>query len=1038
MRFQALGTLRLRTGAGWSEITAARPRAVLALLLIADGRAVPMDRLVDEVWGDEPPRTAKNTIQTYVVRLRRLLGGGEDCPLRTTDHGYALLTGPDEVDVAVFERAVTAARQRLDAGAPEDAAGLLTGALDLWRSPPFADVPVSRSIEAEVARLEQDRLAALEARLGADLELGRHAAAVSALRGLVVEHPLREHARAMLMLALYRCGRRAEALDCYREGRALLADELGLEPAPRLRDLERAILRDADWLTPDTAATPAKPPVPAQLPAPVHGFTGREAALAQLDALSARGAAGLVIGSVVGTAGVGKTALAVQWAHRVRDRFPDGQLHVNLRGHAAGPPLRPIEALSAFLPALGVPAKDVPVSEAAAAGLYRSLMASRRMLILLDNAADPGQVRPLLPGGPGSLVLVTSRAELTGLIARDGAARVRLDPLPPAESRALITTLLDGAGDEPDAVDDVARLCGGLPLALRIAAANVSTRPSGTGPTGTGPHRRIADYAARLRRDRLAGLVADGDPEAAVRSAFDLSYTALPAPARRMFRLIGAVPGPDLDVAAAAALAGVSWDEAGSLLGTLARAHLADEHVPGRYSAHDLLRHYAAERSAAEDAEPERSGALDRLHRHYVSGVDAAARVLYPDKLRLPPPVLPNADGVAHRADLGWLDAERPNLLAIIERAATVGPYPLGWWLVDGLRGYFDIRMRLVDWSAAARAGLRCAEAAGDRRAQAAIRLSRAGLCWKQADYGGATAEYERAAALSRADGWPDGEAAAVGNLGVVHQEQGALDAAVDCFTRALAINARTGWSPGRANGLSNLAEVYRQLGRLDEAESTLEEATAIFRRTGSRYGEIFSLGVLAAVHRDAGRHAAAHDLAHAATALARALGDQRQLAESLNTLATVDHERGRHAESIGHHEEALRLARDIRSGFTEAQALAGLAVAYRAAGDGERAAGAARDALDTARRAGSVPLELEALTALAAVHADHGRAAQAIADARRALRGFDRTGQRLGQVRSHLVLERALDHAGQPGQADDHRRRARLLLAGTGLATPR
>jgi DNA-binding SARP family transcriptional activator len=616
VRFRILGPLLVRSGAGWLPVPAEQQRLVLAMLLADAGRAVSIDHIVDALWGDRPPRRAVNTVQAYVLRLRRRLGDGT---LVTRGRGYELLVGDNDLDAAVFERLVTAGRRELDRGRAEAGAARLVKALALWRGPAFADVPVSPSLAARAMHLEQLRLIAEEDRAGALLDLGRQLEVVDDLRRLVDESPLRERRWALLMRALDGCGRRAEALHAFHRARRVLRAELGLEPGPQLREVQRAILTGSGSAAPEDAV-PARV-VPAQLPADVSGFTGRDGPIDLLDALlrtdGEDAGTAAVVAAIAGTAGVGKTALAVHWAHRVRDRFGDGQLYVDLRGRADGPPVRPIEALARFLRALDVPPEQIPSDVDEAGALYRSLLARRRVLVLLDNAHDAEQVRPLLPGHPHCIALVTSRDRLGGLIARDGATPLPLDALTGGEARALLARLLGGArvADEPAAVADLAAVCDNLPLALRIAAANLSARPR----TG------IAGYVRRLRADRLGGLEAGGD---GVRAAFDLSYAALPDPARRLFRLLGVVPGRDISVPAAAALAGARPAEAEPWLERLAIAHLVQEHAFGRYTLHDLLRRYAAERAQAEEPETERRRALDRLYRYHQRGAGAAAAVL--------------------------------------------------------------------------------------------------------------------------------------------------------------------------------------------------------------------------------------------------------------------------------------------------------------------------------------------------------------------------------------------------------------------------
>jgi DNA-binding SARP family transcriptional activator len=601
MLFRVLGVMEVRTQEGWTGIGAPKWRALLAALLLRPGQVVSTERLADELWGDDPPPGASKLISGYVSRLRRMIGDADGRVLVTRSPGYQLLVGRDDLDVSRFEDLTAAGRRALSGGAPEQGAELLAEALRLWRGEALADVPAGTLVYAECRRLDELRLDGLELRIEADLARGHGSEVVAELRRLTAEHPLRERLWGQLMRALHACGLPAAALEAYARAQRAIADELGADPAPGLQDLHRRILvgdpvpaaaSAGDREKPaDVLALPA---LPRQLPAAAQQFVGRAEELAGLSALlgadaSAHGAP--LISAITGGPGVGKTALSLPWAHQVADRFPDGQLYLNLRGFdASGNPMPPAEAILHFLEALGVPPERVPATAEAQAGLFRSLLAGRRVLVVLDNARDDAHVRPLLPGSRGCMVLVTSRSQLIGLAAADGAHILTLGVLSTAEAREMLTARLGTkrVWAEPEAVAELTELCSRLPLALSIAAGRAVARPG----------QRLAGLAAELQQsDTRLDELDTGDPRASVRAAFSWSCRQLSEPAAQLFRLVGAHPGPDITAPAAARLADLPLPQAQDALRDLARAHLVSEHLPGRYACHDLLRAYAAEQS---------------------------------------------------------------------------------------------------------------------------------------------------------------------------------------------------------------------------------------------------------------------------------------------------------------------------------------------------------------------------------------------------------------------------------------------------------
>jgi tetratricopeptide (TPR) repeat protein len=732
--------------------------------------------------------------------------------------------------------------------------------------------------------------------------------------------------------------------------------------------------------------------VPAQLPADPRGFTGRCVELVALDRLlpglrlvGGGGQDGTVVAAICGTAGVGKTALAVRWAHRAAGRFPDGQLYVNLRGYDPEQPVTPADALAGFLSACGLPGREIPLDPAERAARFRTEIAGRRMLVLLDNAATVDQVRPLLPGTPSCLTLVTSRDPLAGLVARDGAHRIDLDLLPLADAIGLLCVLVGArVAAEPAAAADLAGQCARLPLALRIAAELAATR-------ATVPLARLVEELADQRR-RLALLDAAGDARTAIRAVFSWSYQHLPPGAARAFRRLGLHPGPDIDPYAAAALIGKPVPIAEWLLDALARANLLQPAGPGRYGMHDLLRAYAAGLASPRDTASERRAALVRLADHYLATAGAAIDALHPAdqprRPRVPPPdvpVPPVDDPAAARA---WLAAERPNLLAIAASSVAHGRPASTVRLAAVVFRYLDSSGCYDDALTMHGLAREAAQQLSDAAAEAHALNNLGTVYWRQGGYQRAAEHYLQALALFRGLGDRYGEARTLGNLGTVYWRQGGYRRAEEHYRQALALFRDLRDRCGEARTLGNLGTVYWRHGSLRRAEEHYLQALGLFRELGDRHGEADSLTNLGAIYWRQNRHRHAEDHHRRALHLYRALGDRATEAEALTNLGLVYRRQGRYQQAEYHHQQAVSRYRELGDRAGEVDALNGLAEAAQAA----------------------------------------GRPAQALARHHAALGIASETGNRYEQARAHVGLGRAHHATGDLDQARVHWERALAL----------
>ncbi|MFI8090769.1 AfsR/SARP family transcriptional regulator [Streptomyces sp. NPDC086080] len=980
MRIQVLGPVSVWRNGAQLPLGAPRRRAVLALLAVSRGLQLPFSQLVDALWAQRPPASATNVVQTHIKHLRRMLEPerpprAPSTVLPRLGDGYALRVPDNAVDLLRLRGLTAAADAARRDGDVERAAALLAEALGVWQQPPLADLPFLAAHPTVVALAGERR--GIVAQYGdVMIATGRGSEALPVLEEAAAEQPLDEGAQARLVRAYEAVGRRDRAVDVYRRSRRRLADELGVDPGPELSEAFAAVLRHragppasgrtraAGPAPADPTAAPATgPPVrsPAQLPADVPDFCGRTAELSALDATwAATGANATVmaVSVVSGTAGVGKTALAVHWAHRVRDRFPDGQLYVNLRGYDPDRPMAPGDALARFLTALGVPGETIPLDVDERASRYRSEMAGRRMLVVLDNALSEEQVRPLLPGSPSCTVLVTSRDTLAGLVALHGARRIALRPLPPPDAVALLRSLIGArATTEPGPAATLAEQCVGLPLALRIAAELAAGRPS----------LSLAELVAELADEqrRLDHLDTGGDPRAAVMAVFSWSYQRLPAPMARTFRLLSLHPGPDTDARAVAALttgtppaadvrrddgpdgehppAAAADDPARSArtLALLARAHLLQPAGPGRYSTHDLLRAYGYRLTLTHDGETERRAALTRLFDHYLSTAAVAMQALYPaeghHRPAVPPPV--HAPPIAQdpEAARAWLDTERPTLAAICAVAADRGTPRHAVRLAAVLFRHLDAGPH-TEALEIHRHALRAAERAGDANGQAHALTNLGCVYWRLADAASAADHLLRALELHRRTGDRAGQARTLSNLGNVRWRQGCLREAARRHQQALALYRDIGDRVGQARTLTSLGTVCLRLGETARAATHQRQALALHDLTGDRIGRARTLSHLGHTFLLLGDHARAAVHQRQALALFRQLGHPGGEAYALSGLGDILLRQGAFETAAAHQRRALELFRENGERYGEASALNGLAEALRGGGHDDQA----------------------------------------------------------------------------------------------------
>ncbi|MDG9702698.1 BTAD domain-containing putative transcriptional regulator [Streptomyces sp. DH37] len=938
LRFAVLGPVR-----AWREdeavnVGSPQQRALLAALLLRGGQTATAQELVDALWGEDPPQRALAALRTYASRLRKVLGAEA---LISESGGYAIRLGPDtELDADAATAHALEAEKAASSGDRHRARELYGLALSQWDGETLAHVPGPYA-ENQRTRLEEWRLSLLEHRLDLDLQLGFHAEAVSELTALTAEHPLRERLRELLMLALYRGGRQAEALAVYADTRRLLAEELGVDPCPELAELQQRILqadeelaRPAEEAAPPGTATFVRP---AQLPATVPDFTGRTSFVAELgDQLVTAESRIMAVSAVAGIGGVGKTTLAVHVAHAARDRFPDGQLYVDLQG--AGPaPAEPEAVLGAFLRALGTPDSAVPDGVEERAALYRSLLAGRRILTLLDNARDAAQVRPLLPGTEGCAALITSRMRMVDLA---GAHLVDLDVMSPEEAMTLFTRIVgaERVGAEREAAMDVVAACGFLPLAIRIAAARLASRRTWTVSVLA---RKLADERRRL--DELQA----GDQ--AVKATFELGYGQLDTEQARAFRLLGLADGPDVSVHAAAAMLDRAPEEAEDLLESLVDTSLLESAAPGRYRYHDLVRLYARTCAERDEYPPsEREAALSRLLDFYLATAAGAFALERPGDrtvAHLAATERPGLSFGSRATALDWLFAEADCLLSCVEQSAGGDTLRRAADLLIAAKDLADSGTHSLRYERAATAVCRAAVTTGDTWAEGRARIMLTHVHTVAGRFGQADDDAHRAMVLAESTGDPVPRCYAPNDRGIIAIYQGRYQDGETYLNRAIEAFRADGNRTGEASALCNLSRIHLALGRIGSAIRLAERGVAIYtdmklnmRLANGRY----ALGVALT---SAGRVSEALDELNRALAL---FHESRQpLWEGVTHLRLAEAHLAarRPAQAATHAEQALAL-RGIGGEWRRGTVLMALGRALDALGQTDRARACWRDAL--------------------------------------------------------------------------------------------
>ncbi|GAA0977967.1 BTAD domain-containing putative transcriptional regulator [Nocardiopsis tropica] len=906
VEISVLGDIEMRIDGRPVDLGHMRRQFVFVGLLVDAGRLVTVDQLIDRVWGPRPPDGARSSLYSYVSRLRSALGAVDGITVDRRPGGYILKLDDDAnsvIDLYRFREIVARARNSANG---ESALALFEEALRLWRADAFGSLDstwvneLRERLRLERFRTELDRNDLL-------LRHGRQSELLGDLSDLAQRHPLDERLVGQLMLTLYREGRAAQALEHYERIRRMLSEAMGTDPGAELRELHRKILHadpaldahdvsEASAPDPGARPAPAPPPLPMQLPPPPPLLAGRRREMAFLDDTQAPGA--LPVTVVCGLGGVGKTSLALRWAHDNLDRFPDGQLYVNLHGFApSAPATKPQTAVHDFLTALGVDQQAVPSSAEARFGLYRSIVAHKRMLILLDNARDAEQVRPLIPGSASCTVVVTSRERLSGLLTTGGVRVVALDPLTSAEARQLLTARVGErrVAREPEAVDTIVAGCGRLPLALAITAAHAAGSP----------HLPLAELASELgEAESTLDALDTGDFDTSLRSVLDASYRALPEPAARLLGLLSAAPAQDMGVPAAAALAGLTRARTRQLLRTLGSAHLVEQPMPGRYQLHDLVRLHGRERTERDRSEEERREGLSALVDFFVRTAALGKHLLAPQEILSDAVVEPTGERarayeLTGEADaLAWFTTERSLLPAVMRLAQDLGlhreVWRLAWDTHTFLRRWGDVD----DFVGNRRVGLDAATRVEGPDAPTLRAMAHRGLATAliQADHRGEEPLEHLARAVAQFE-----ESGDLLNQAHTHQiytrfglhirdEEMALENAA----RSLELYRRVGNATWETSALNNLGWTLAQFGHYESARSHCQDALKASRDLGYKVGEAACL-------------------------------------DSLGYIAT---RAGRHEEAVEHYHESLPVHRVLRDSYEEANTLSGLAKAHLALGE--------------------------------------------------------------------------------------------------------
>ncbi|WP_329158360.1 NB-ARC domain-containing protein [Streptomyces anulatus] len=944
LRFTVLGPVRAWRGPELLSSGSPQQRALLAALLLREGRTATAGELIDAFWGEDPPSQALATIRTYASRLRKILG--QDT-LVSESGGYAIRTDRAALDLTLAQDLAAEAEKARAAGDRCQARTLINKVLGLWDGEALASVPGPYA-DNQRTRLEEWRLQLTETRLDLDLEVGCHAEAVSELTALTAAHPLRERLRELLMVALYRSGRQAEALAVYADTRRLLAEELGVDPRPELAQLQQRILRaDEELARPADEPAPAPAPLrPAQLPATVPDFTGRSAFVSELGSrLATAESSVMAVSAVAGIGGVGKTTLAVHVAHQARRHFPDGQLYVDLQG-AGARAAEPETVLGSFLRALGTADSAIPDTLDERAALYRSTLDGRRILILLDNAHDAAQIRPLLPGTPGCAALVTSRVRMVDLA---GAHLVDLDVMSPEEALQLFTRIVgaERVGAEREAALDVVAACGFLPLAIRIAASRLAARRTWT----------VSVLAAKLadERRRLDELQA-GD--LAVKATFELGYGQLEPAQARAFRLLGLADGPDISLAAAAALLDLDSHVAEDLLEALVDTSLVESAAPGRYRYHDLVRLYARACAERDEQSPvERELALSRLLDFYLATAAGVYALERPGDRTVDHLEGTEREGLSftdHGRALDWLYTEASCLLSCVQQNRTPASIRRSVDLLLAAKDLAESGANARQFESAATVVRDAAVEAGDPHAEARARTTLAQVHSMAGRFDQAEDEARRAMLLApsvddvwthcnapnelgiiagyrnqqeeaeallrqactafRADGNHAGEASALCNLSRVHLAMGRTASAVKLAGEGVALYNRMGLTLRLANGRYALGLALARANRPEEAHVRLTEALAVFRESRQRLWEGMTLFRLAEVQLTAERPAQAAALAEQALTMLLHIGGEWRRANVLTVL-------GRALHGIGQADRAQVCWREALSVFEQLKA---------------------------------------------------------------------------------------------------------------------